>query len=78
MLYRTPYSLKPYTVDFSGRPGEVTEAMAKDKFIFALQDVRGRFGSEGQFVHVRPHKDIKSSPNDIDESTDTWAWMADR
>lgn len=73
MLYRTPYSLKPYTIDSSGRPGgTVSEAMAQEKFIFALQDVRGRYASEGEFVHVRPHKDVKAGPLDIDESTDTW------
>ena len=37
-----------------------------------LQDVRGRYGSEGEFVDMRPHKPVKSGPRDIDESTDAY------
>ena len=36
------------------------------------QDVRGRWMSEGEFVHMRPHRQQKSKPTDFDESTDTW------
>ena len=72
LLQRTPYDLKPYTVDAGDRPGYVTESYANEKFIFALQDVRGRFGSEGVFVDERPHKPVKSGPKDFDESTDTY------
>ena len=32
----------------------------KEKFIFVFQDVRGRFGSEGVFSHIRPHNPNKS------------------
>ena len=56
LLQRTPYSLKPYTVDAGQKPWGLTDAYVREKFIFALQDVRGRFASEGEFVHVRPHK----------------------
>src|SRR5882724_7917537 len=45
---------------------------ARDKFIFVMQDVRGRYGSEGAYVHMRPQKDAKSGPAVIDESTDTY------
>jgi len=45
---------------------------AKEKFIFVLADVRGRYASEGEFVHMRPQIDVKSGPKDIDESTDTY------
>ena len=44
---------------------------AKEKFIFVIQDVRGRYGSEGDFVHcVRTIR--KRAADDIDESTDTY------
>jgi putative CocE/NonD family hydrolase len=33
--------------------------------------VRGRFGSEGEFVNVRPFV-VKKGPKETDESTDTW------
>jgi putative CocE/NonD family hydrolase len=40
-------------------------------YIFAYQDVRGRWMSEGDFVQMRPHNPDKR-PSDIDESTDTY------
>ena len=45
---------------------------AKEKFIFVLQDVRGQYGSEGVFSHVRPHNPNKATPQDVDESTDCY------
>ncbi len=72
LLARTPYNLKPYTVDAGGKPGELPDSFVREQFIFALQDVRGRFASEGQFMDVRPHNPAKAGPGDIDESTDTW------
>jgi putative CocE/NonD family hydrolase len=72
LLQRTPYNLKPYTVDVGGKPGDLPNSYVYEKFIFAQQDVRGRFASGGEFVDVRPHKPRKSGPRDTDESTDTW------
>ena len=37
-----------------------------------LQDVRGRYMSEGEFVDVRPIKDFLSGPKDIDETSDAY------
>lgn len=72
MLQRTPYSIAPYGAD--GYPERLgpSEAFAREGFIFASQDVRGRFMSEGVFVDVRPHQPVKRDARDIDESTDTW------
>ena len=72
LLTRTPYGCKPYGEDLYPEPAGPMQEYAKEKFIFVLQDVRGRYASEGQFVHMRPQKDVKSGPKDIDESTDTW------
>ena len=44
----------------------------KEGYIFVYQDVRGRWMSEGEFVNMRPHRDQKDGPTDIDESTDTY------
>ena len=72
MLFRTPYSVRPYGVNsYKTRIGP-SRRFAKDLFIFAYQDVRGRMASEGEFVNVRPHKTVKSGPSDIDESSDTY------
>lgn len=72
MLTRTPYSVAPYGVDQYRTSLGPSELFAKDGFIFAYQDVRGRYMSEGEWVEVRPHKAVKQGPNDIDESTDTY------
>jgi putative CocE/NonD family hydrolase len=45
--------------------------LADEGFIFVLQDIRGRYGSEGQFVMQRPLRD-RSKPNSIDEGSDTY------
>jgi uncharacterized protein len=72
MLNRTPYSVAPYGVDHYRESLGPSEHFSKDKFIFAYQDVRGRFMSEGEFVEVRPHVPAKKGPQEIDESTDTY------
>jgi len=72
LLQRTPYSVKPYgESNYPLIPSGMMKFYAKDRFIFAYQDVRGRYASEGEFVHVRPHRPQKG-PKDIDESTDAY------
>ena len=72
LLLRTPYSVKPYGVDQYRPDLGPSPLFAKEGYIFAYQDVRGRWMSEGEFVNMRPHLDNKTGPNEIDESTDTW------
>lgn len=72
LLCRTPYDIGPYGADrYRGGIGP-SEAFAKEGYIIAYQDVRGRWMSEGEFEHVRPHRPVKNGPKDIDESTDTY------
>ena len=72
LLTRTPYSAKPYGADqYRETPGP-TSLFTKAGYIFVIQDVRGRWMSEGEFVNMRPHNPAKKSPNDIDESSDTF------
>jgi putative CocE/NonD family hydrolase len=71
LLTRTPYACKPYGPDNYTDPSGSFETFARDRFILVTQDVRGRFGSEGEFVHVRPFRPVKG-PRDTDESTDAW------
>src|SRR5579864_4002480 len=66
MLLRTPYSVRPYGEDQYPAALGPSELFTKAAYIFAYQDVRGRFHSEGQFEHVRPHKIVKSGPKDVD------------
>jgi len=72
LLLRTPYSVGPYGPDqYRGAISPHGE-FEKEGFIFVYQDVRGRFMSEGEFVHMTPHIADKKSNKDIDESTDTY------
>ena len=71
MLTRTPYALKPYGADNYGDPFGSFRELAKDKFILVTQDVRGRYGSEGDYVHVRPFNPNKRA-KEIDESSDAY------
>lgn len=68
---RTPYSAAPYGVDRYRRALGPTEQYEKRGFIFVIQDVRGRFLSEGDFVHMRPQI-VSKRLTDLDESTDTY------
>jgi len=72
LLNRTPYSIGPYGSDqYRGSIGPHA-GFAREGYIIVYQDVRGRWMSEGKFEHMRPHLDVKRSPRDIDESTDTY------
>lgn len=71
VITRTPYALKPYGADNYQDPVGSFRALARDGFILVAQDVRGRYGSEGTYVHVRPFNPNKG-PQDTDENTDTW------
>ena len=74
LINRTPYGIAQSNSDAINRR---YNQLVKDGYIFVLQDIRGRFGSEGQFVMTRPLRD-KNNPKSIDESTDTYdtiAWL---
>src|SRR5579862_1137554 len=49
MLMRTPYTVRPYGADQYRDNLGPSELFAREEFIFAYQDVRGRYMSEGQF-----------------------------
>jgi len=69
ILERTPYGVKDaYTSDFLNA---AEKDLVADGYIFVFQDIRGKYGSEGDFVMVRPVQD-HSDPKAIDESTDTY------
>ncbi len=72
LLLRTPYGVQPYGVDAYKSDLGPSSLFGSEGYIVAYQDVRGMWMSEGEFVDMRPHKDTKSGPTDIDESTDTY------
>ena len=67
IFVRTPYGIAAAPQALASSYAE----LAEEGYIFAFQDIRGRFTSEGQFVMLRPMRDRKD-PRAIDESTDTY------
>jgi len=69
-LTRTPYGLADDEKGYS-RQLNLYREMIPDGYIFVFQDIRGRYGSEGEFVMQRDPRDPKD-PHSIDEGTDTY------
>ena len=79
LLNRTPYSCSPYGEnEFSSRVyGTYWINYLKEGYIIAVQDVRGKFMSEGDFIDVRPFNPNKKG-QEFDEASDTYdaiEWM---
>jgi putative CocE/NonD family hydrolase len=72
LMQRTPYSISPYGIDNYRAVLGPSEVFEKEGFIFAYQDVRGRYMSEGEFIDIPFHKTRLAGPADTDESTDTY------
>ena len=71
LMRRTPYAAAPYGV--ANFPDNFWNSYyrlyLREGYIFVVQDVRGKYMSEGSFVDVRPYNTAHSAP---DESTDTY------
>jgi uncharacterized protein len=67
LMQRSPYGFGISAVKRS--MGAEYKELAQEGFIFVLEDIRGRFGSEGKFVMLRPKATAKDG---VDESTDTY------
>ena len=78
LVTRTPYSCAPYGKEFSSRLWERHwKYYARENYIIVVQDVRGRWMSEGEFEDVRPFNKNKTGL-DTDEASDTYDaidWM---
>ena len=66
LMERTPYS----ATLVGPRLGNRYKVLADDGYIFVFQDVRGKYGSEGTFMMIRPPRDPKRGET-VDEGTDT-------
>lgn len=72
LMTRTPYSCAPYGADkFLPLWGNYASAYAKENYILVIEDVRGRYMSEGEFVDVRPFIKNKTGKQ-FDEASDTY------
>ncbi|HEV8369939.1 MAG TPA: CocE/NonD family hydrolase [Pyrinomonadaceae bacterium] len=73
LFNRTPYGIDNI---YRGLPGSLKEQI-DEGYILALQDIRGRFKSEGQFVMLRPLRESGNTKG-VDEGTDAYDtidWM---
>ncbi len=72
LMDRTPYNVGPYGEDQYPKNLGPSDEFEKSGYIFVYQDVRGRWMSEGEFVEMRPHIDVKKGPQDVDDASDTY------
>src|SRR6186997_1181176 len=68
VFQRTPYGVGQNT---AAAVAAALVDLPADGYIIVLQDIRGRFKSEGRFVMLRQPRD-RTDPKAIDESTDTY------
>ncbi len=72
LISRTPYSCAPYGENnFRDFWNSYENEYFKEGYIMVIQDVRGRWMSEGKFVDVRPFNANKKG-NETDEASDTY------
>ncbi len=69
LMTRTAYGIAPYGANEYRAVLGPNNEFAKEGYIFVYQDTRGKFKSEGEFIHHVPYVKGSSRPN---ESTDTW------
>ena len=62
----------------SGMPSRIASALAKDGYIFVVQNLRGRFGSEGTFeLSSRPTSRIRKRPARRTDAYDSIDWLVE-
>ena len=73
LVRRTPYSSAPYgEANFPDAFWNSYHRLyMRENYIMVVQDVRGRYMSEGEFVDVRPFNPTKKG-TEIDEASDTY------
>ena len=73
LMTRTPYSCAPYgEAKWKNYAPSYVRYYLREGYIVVIQDVRGRWMSEGQFVDVRPFIKDKKAATDVDEASDTY------
>jgi len=72
LIERTPYSVSPYGVDHYRSQLGPSPDFDRAGYIFVFQDARGRYMSEGKFVEMVSHIDVKKTKEDVDDSSDLY------
>lgn len=73
LLTRTAYGVAPYGADNYRATVGPNNMFAKEGYIVAYQDSRGKFRSEGEFIHHRPI--VKGQVNEVTDTYDTIDWL---
>ncbi len=72
LMTRTPYNCAPYGTDkYRKFYDNYHKEYLKEKYIMVVQDVRGRFMSEGVYEDIRPFNNVKKD-KETDEASDTY------
>ncbi|MDP4226691.1 MAG: CocE/NonD family hydrolase, partial [Bacteroidota bacterium] len=72
LITRTPYKAGPYGLEMSSMLWNSWSNYSREGYILIIQDVRGRWMSEGQFVDIRPFNAKKKKKTDVDEASDAY------
>jgi hypothetical protein len=74
LMTRTPYSCSPYgEQNFNSNLWlRHWRYYARENYTIVIQDVRGRWMSEGGYVDIRPFNPDKKTNSDVDEASDTY------
>jgi uncharacterized protein len=77
LMMRTPYSVAPYGKNIMSPRLYNTywKKYLEEGYIIVMQDVRGRYMSEGEFEDVRPFNAAKNTKNQVDEASDAFDTM---
>ena len=75
LMTRTAYGIAPYGADEYRAVLGPNNEFAKEGYIFVYQDARGKFKSEGEFVHHVPYVRGSAGPNEATDTWDTIDWL---
>jgi uncharacterized protein len=73
LMTRTPYGSGPYgESEFRKFWWSHYATYLKENYIGVIQDVRGKYMSEGEYMDVRPFNKNKKDSTEVDEASDTY------
>ncbi len=75
LLTRTAYGIPPYGPDAFRATLGPSPAFAEEGYIVVYQDIRGKWKSEGEFIHHRPVAKSSGLPNESTDTYDTIEWL---
>lgn len=73
LMTRTAYGIQPYGPENYREVIGPNNEFAKEGYIVVYQDARGKFKSEGEFIHHRPI--VKDQINESTDTYDTIDWL---